>query len=72
MKNENHFRPYAFPCFNFTQGYGRERKVTAIVVPVSLERRGSKIMISWNCSMGLRCKCLPCKYSKAGEREEYE
>jgi hypothetical protein len=44
---------------------GAERRVTVIIAPIGLERRGEKTVISWACSRGATCRNPECRYSAA-------
>jgi len=66
-----HLHPVAYPCRNFLKE-GKERTVTAFIVPIGIQRYKGKEIIAWACNWGLECEA-PCRYAKgrggAGEEE---
>ena len=64
--SEARLSPAIGPCHNYksTDSDG-ERVVTIIVVPIGLEKRAEKTVISWACSMGATCRNPECRYSAA-------
>jgi hypothetical protein len=55
--------PSAGACYNYINAEGREKRVSVIVSPIGVERRGEKTIISWACSRGLSCHNRECRYS---------
>jgi hypothetical protein len=66
--------PSASTCYNYIDSGGGEKKVSVVIVPIGVEKRGEKIVVSWACSRGLSCHNRECRYSflakvpVAGER----
>jgi hypothetical protein len=40
-------------CYNYIDSEGREKKVSVIVSPIGVEKRGEKTIVSWACNRGL-------------------
>jgi hypothetical protein len=57
--------PAIGPCHNYVDSTGSEKRVTIVVAPIGLERRGEKTVISWACSRGATCRNPECRYSAA-------
>jgi hypothetical protein len=58
--------PYAyhFPCFNFVDKNGNQRKVTAVIVAISYyQDELGRDRIGYACSLGENCGCTYCGYS---------
>jgi hypothetical protein len=55
--------PHVSACYNYIDSSGAEKKVSVIVVPIGIERKGEKTVISWACSMGATCHNRECRYS---------
>jgi|GEM_PF-2518344 len=57
---------YGVPCFDFIGEDGRKQKVSAIIVPIHIVKKGLfEMEITWGCNMSLSCKNKACRYSKA-------
>jgi hypothetical protein len=55
---------YAFPCFNFIDEKGNQRKVTAVIVAISYyQDELGRDRIGYACSLGENCGCTYCGYS---------
>jgi hypothetical protein len=52
-------------CHSYVDAEGREKKTTTVIVPIGLEKRGEKTVISWACSLGSTCRNQECRYSTA-------
>jgi hypothetical protein len=55
--------PHVSACYNYVDSEGREKRVTVVISPIGLERRGEKTVVSWACSMGATCHNRECRYS---------
>jgi len=62
-------RVYSVPCFDFTDGKGETRRVSAIIAPIRLTVEGKTLFISWGCSK-VACRNRDCRYSKACTERE--
>lgn len=74
MSVELRLSPTIGPCHNYTDANGERRRVTIIIAPIGIERKGEKTVISWACNRGATCHNRECRYSflakapVAGER----
>ena len=62
MSVEVKLSPHVSACYNYINSSGAERKVTIIVAPIGLEKRGEKTIVSWACSRGSTCHNRECRY----------
>lgn len=65
MSVEVRLSPIVGACYNYVSADGRKEKVTIIVAPIGVERKGEKTVISWACSRGATCRNPECRYSAA-------
>ena len=59
-------RPLAFTCS--LDG----KRVTAVLVPIKVEREGDRLLIRWGCSRAKSCSDRTCIYSRGFTTEEVE
>jgi hypothetical protein len=69
MSTEVKVSPYATACYNYVNSEGREKKVSVIIAPIGIERKGDKTVVSWACSKGSTCMNKECRYSKAAHEK---
>jgi hypothetical protein len=55
--------PAVSACYNYVGTDGKERKVTVVISPIGVERKGEKTVISWACNRGATCHNRGCRYS---------
>ena len=65
MSVEVKLTPTIGACHSYVDSSGAVKKTTIIVVPIGLEKRGEKTVVSWACSMGATCRNPECRYSRA-------
>ena len=63
MSIEVRLSPSVSVCHNYIDSSGAEKKVSVIISPIGVERRGEKTVVSWACSRGLSCHNRECRYS---------
>jgi len=62
---ELRLEPRPIICYDFIDGEGNKRNVSAVLVPFKIERRedGTRI-VGWACNYGEVCRNPGCRYSK--------
>jgi len=63
MSVEVKLTPHVSACHNYIDSGGAERKITIILAPIGIEKKGEKTIISWACSRGSTCHNRECRYS---------
>jgi hypothetical protein len=58
------FKPIATACYNFKETpEGTMLKLTAIIVPLKVEKEGNVVRVSYACSLGSSCTFYHCEYA---------
>ena len=60
--------PLGFSCRNYRPTPETEVKVSAIIVPICIEDKQEKKLISWACSKGHSCYNHECRYAFANQK----
>lgn len=72
MSNSESVRVWSVPCYDFIDDNGNKVKVTAIIAPIRITRKGDVVEISYACNRALSCKNSFCRYSKAGNSKSFK